>query len=115
FGGGRFVCIEQLQPVRPFDAKAFALESIANRNASEYYPHAWDHAGYAITKEHWTLPRNQKEFVDAVRWAAGDERLRIKGPQHLIVEARCPASGPSPSTGKGELLLHLVNYHPTKS
>jgi hypothetical protein len=115
FGRGRFVCIEQLEPVRPFDAKAFALESIANRNASEYYPHAWDHAGYAITKEHWTLPRNQKEYLGALRWAAGDTGLTVSGPRHLIVEARYPITGNSPSTGKGELLLHLINYHPTKS
>ena len=114
-GKGRLVCFDFLQPMRPFDAKAFALESIANRNASEFYPHAWDHAGYAITKEHWTLPRNQGVFMSALKAAGACDGLAVKGPKYLVVEARNPTPGPSPSTGTGELLLHLVNYHPTQA
>src|SRR5262249_49083218 len=60
-GKGRFVYLPRIEPQRPFDPQKFAIDSIAFRNTSEHYPHAWDHAGFAITKEHWTLPKNQKQ------------------------------------------------------
>jgi hypothetical protein len=107
FGSGRFFYLPAIEPRHPFDHKAFTLESIANRNSSEHYPHAWDHPGFAITKEHWTLPKNQKRFIEAVTWAGNETfALSVSAPEYIAVEARKHSAG--------DLILHLLNYSPAK-
>jgi hypothetical protein len=108
YGKGRFVYLPRIEPQRPFDAQKFAIDSIAFRNSSEHYPHAWDHAGFAITKEHWTLPKNQKQFVAAVEWVFGAALpVSVSGPESLAVETRLNSAG--------ELIVHLLNYNLTKA
>jgi len=81
-GEGRFVYLSRLQPVEPF---RYRIEDSS------------------IDASRWHLPRNAKQFVEAVRWAAqGQFTIEASGPQGLAVEVRRAADG--------RLLVHLLNY-----
>ena len=58
-----------------------------------------------IDNRYWKLPKNWRQLLDAVRWAARDEMpLEIDGPPYLI------ANIVSASSGKIQA-LHLLNYN----
>lgn len=59
---------------------------------------------FAITNVFWKRPKNWKDIVDAVRWAAEDEiPVTLEGPEFLV--ANCTLQ-----SREQRLLLHLVNY-----
>lgn len=60
---------------------------------------------FAITKKFWKRPKNAKDIVDAVRWAAGDRlNFSIEGPDFLVANYTVQPK-------KGIFLVHLVNYN----
>ncbi len=59
-------------------------------------------SGAPMTSEYWKLPRNWREFIDDVEWAAKGFSLVVKGPPTLVVE-------PLEQNGS-RLLVHLLNY-----
>jgi hypothetical protein len=62
---------------------------------------------FAITNIFWKRPRNWKDIVDAVRWAAEDEiPVTIEGPDFLVANYTL-------QNREQRLLLHLVNYDAT--
>ena len=60
---------------------------------------------FEISKVFWKRPGNQREIVDAVRWAAQNQTFfTLNGPDYLV--ANCT------SQPKNRLfLVHLVNYN----
>ena len=58
--------------------------------------------GAAMTSQYWKLPRNARDLVDAVRWAAGGElSLEVQAPPHVVAEL---------IDQNGRVLVHLLNY-----
>ena len=59
---------------------------------------------YNFENEHWKLPKNDEELVEAVRWAVGEElSAEVEAPLWVTMElAEQPSSGTR--------LLHLVNF-----
>jgi len=60
-------------------------------------------SGARMTRQYWKLPRNAKEIVDEVRWAAGDFSLDVSAPATIVAE-------PMRQPRAHKLLLHLLNY-----
>ncbi len=59
---------------------------------------------FSISSRHWRLPRNWREIVDGVGWAARDELpVRVGGPPYLVGNL---VSQPE----KHRAMIHLVNY-----
>lgn len=83
FGQGRFVCLQQIQPVQPFQQKR---------------------ENWAIHPSYWQLPRNYRQFLEAIDWASGDTRqLEVTAPKGVAAEFR--------KAPQGRHVLHLVNYN----
>jgi hypothetical protein len=60
---------------------------------------------FAITNIFWKRPKNWKEVVDSVRWAAaGNIPLAVDGPDFLV--ANCTIQ-----KGSRRVLIHLLNYN----
>ncbi|MFB3892943.1 MAG: beta-galactosidase trimerization domain-containing protein [Phycisphaerae bacterium] len=87
FGDGRFVYIAALEPVKPF---------AATRDQ------------WAIHTHYWHLPKNYRQFLDAVS-SAGEGKLPVEvvAPKGVAAEYRRAADG--------RRILHLVNYDLRKS
>jgi len=82
-GAGRVVYV----PAMEFDGAMPALETY-----------------FGITNTFWKRPKNWKEIISAVQWAAFDHiPISIDGPEFLV--ANCTLQ-----TQDRRLLLHLVNY-----
>lgn len=79
YGKGRFVYISRLAPAKPYD---YADDRVGN--------------------DLWRLPKNFKQFIAAVRFAQGKQRIQVTAPQCLAVEIR--------TAPDGRTLLHLLNY-----
>ncbi len=59
---------------------------------------------FRVDERFWKLPRNAKEIIEGVRWAARDEiPVEISGPASLV-------SNVVEQSGKRRMMLHLVNY-----
>lgn len=59
---------------------------------------------YNFSYDHWKLPLNHAELVEAVRWAArGELSAEVNAPEHVSMELTRQAS-------TGNLALHLVNF-----
>lgn len=59
---------------------------------------------FAITNAYWKRPKNWKDIVEAVQWAAIDEMpIAIEAPEFLVANATLQRRDQ-------RLLLHLVNY-----
>ena len=82
------------------------MKRAAGRGRSVYLPSIvpvrQKPTGAPMTSEYWTLPRNWREFIDDIQWAAGGFSLAVKGPPTLVVEPL--------EQGDGRLLVHLLNY-----
>jgi len=60
---------------------------------------------FPIDNRFWKLPKNWRQLLDAVRWAARDEMpLEIEGPPYLIANIVSISSG-------NMQVLHLLNYN----
>jgi hypothetical protein len=60
---------------------------------------------FAITNQFWKRPRNWKELVDLVRWAADDQLpLSADGPDGLVVNSTIQSS-------RRRMFVHLLNYN----
>ncbi len=87
FGKGRVVYLSRLEPVKEFGYRA---------------------SDDSLTPSHWHLPRNYRQFLDAVTWARGGSfTIGVTAPRGLSTEAR--------RAPDGRLILHLVNYRLKKS
>jgi len=81
-GRGRVVYIPKLQEVRPYS----------------YRPEDW-----YIDPRHWHRPKNWKELVSSVIWAAGGKfDFSVKAPEWIVTDPQSPATG-----GKA---IHILNY-----
>jgi hypothetical protein len=59
---------------------------------------------FSISAKYWKLPRNWRDMVESVRWAAKDELpARVEGPAYLV-------SNLVSQPGKRRAMVHLVNY-----
>jgi len=84
FGSGRVVYVPEME----FDGPLPPSE--------RYFP---------IDNRFWKLPKNWRQLLDAVRWAARDELpLEIEGPPYLIANIVSISSG-------NMQVLHLLNYN----
>jgi hypothetical protein len=60
---------------------------------------------FAITNIFWKRPRNWRDIIEAIRWAAGDHLpLILDGPEFLV--ANCTTQ-----TRNQRFFIHLVNYN----
>jgi Beta-galactosidase trimerisation domain/Beta-galactosidase len=60
---------------------------------------------FAITNQFWKRPKNWKELVDLVQWAAGDQLLlSADGPDGLVVNCTTQPS-------RRRMFVHLLNYN----
>lgn len=60
---------------------------------------------FRVDERFWKLPKNAKEIIEGVRWAARDEiPVEISGPASLV-------SNVVEQSGKRRMMLHLVNYN----
>lgn len=63
---------------------------------------------FAIMSEFWKMPKNTKELIDLVRWAAeGQIPLSIEGPDGLVANYTA-------QTSRRRIFVHLVNYNSAK-
>jgi hypothetical protein len=59
---------------------------------------------YHVTNEHFRLPKNWKDLVDAVEWAAkGEYSVQVDAPLWVTMEL-------AEQKGTGARLLHLLNF-----
>jgi len=59
---------------------------------------------YHVSNRYWKLPKNHRELMDAVRWAAGGElTAEVDAPEWVTIEL-------AQQRGTNRLLLHLLNY-----
>jgi hypothetical protein len=64
---------------------------------------------FAVTSEFWKRPKNSKELIDLVRWAAQDEiPLSVEGPAGLV--ANCTVQ-----QFRRRMYAHLLNYDSEKT
>jgi len=64
---------------------------------------------FNISNRFWKRPRNWKQIIDAVRWAADDDLLlQIDGPDFLVANL-------VEQTARQRKLVHLVNYDARKT
>ncbi|MCK4297903.1 MAG: hypothetical protein KAX80_00135, partial [Planctomycetes bacterium] len=81
-GNGRFVYLSRLEPVKAFGYRV---------------------QDDAINAAHWHLPKNYREFLEAVRYAGKNSfTIDVTASQGLAAEARRSADG--------RLIIHLINY-----
>ncbi len=60
---------------------------------------------FAITNIFWKRPRNWKEVIDSVHWAAaGNIPLTVDGPDFLVMNC-------TSQRGSRRVLVHLLNYN----
>lgn len=86
-GNGRFVYLSRLEPVKAF---GYRVED------------DW------INAAHWCLPKNYREFLEAVRYAGKNSfTIDVTASQGLAAEARRSADG--------RLIIHLINYRLKRS
>jgi hypothetical protein len=65
-------------------------------------------AYFAITNQFWRRPKNWKEFIDCVQWAAQDlSPFTVEGPEYLVANY-------TQQTKEHRSLIHLVNYNVTQ-
>ena len=63
-----------------------------------------DQPYFPIGSEFWKRPKNWKDLVDLVYWAAGDEvPIRFKGPRGFVINY-------TGQTSKKRTFIHVVNY-----
>jgi hypothetical protein len=63
---------------------------------------------FAIMSEFWRMPKNAKELIDLVRWAAeGQIPLSIEGPDGLVANFTA-------QTSRKRMFVHLLNYDSAK-
>ncbi len=59
---------------------------------------------YNFSNEHWKLPKNYPEILEAVKWAAGDRlTLSVRAPLSVAAEL-------TEQRSSGNWILHLVNF-----
>jgi hypothetical protein len=59
---------------------------------------------FAITSEFWKRPKNSKELIDLIQWAAEDQiPLSVEGPSGLVANATVQPA-------RRWLFVHLLNY-----
>jgi len=59
---------------------------------------------YHVGNQYWKLPKNHRDLMDAVRWAAGGElTAEVDAPEWVTIEL-------AQQRGTNRLLLHLLNY-----
>jgi len=59
---------------------------------------------YHVDNRYWKLPKNHRDLMDAVRWAAGGElTAEVDAPEWVTIEL-------AQQRGTNRLLLHLLNY-----
>jgi len=86
-GNARVAFLPRVEPVRPFEIEY---------GKSNDYQH--------VTNDHWHLPKNAAEILDAVRWAAGGHfSIEVTAPQTMTAEFMR-----QPKTGRR--IIHLVNF-----
>jgi hypothetical protein len=60
---------------------------------------------FEIRNQYWKLPKNYRELIDGVRWAARDEiPVSISGPLYLVANV-------VEQTKKRRMMVHLINYN----
>lgn len=63
---------------------------------------------FSVGTEFWKRPKNWRDLIDSVRWAADDDiPLQIDGPDFLIANL-------VEHPGKRQRIVHLVNYNTAK-
>ena len=68
-----------------------------------------DQPNFPIGSEFWKRPKNWKELVDLVYWAAGDQvPIRFNGPRGFVINYTGQLS-------KQRVFLHVVNYNEAKA
>jgi hypothetical protein len=64
---------------------------------------------FAITSEFWKRPRNAKELIDLIHWAAEDQiPLSVEGPAGLVANETVQLS-------RRRMFVHLLNYNCEKT
>jgi hypothetical protein len=63
---------------------------------------------FAITSEFWKRPKNSKELIDLIQWAAEDQiPLSVEGPHGLVASCTVQPS-------RRRMFVHLLNYASAK-
>ena len=63
---------------------------------------------FAITSEFWKRPRNSKELIDLIQWAAGEQiPFSVEGPPGLVANGAVQLS-------RRRMFVHLLNYDSAK-
>ena len=64
---------------------------------------------FAITSEFWKRPKNSKELIDLIQWAAEDQiPLSVEGPAGLVANGTLQHS-------RRRMFVHLLNYDSARS